>query len=126
MVKAGKMELSVQGKTIANVTKCSLEYASESIEVNGITDIAKKRIAGMRNWSVSAESAVEFMEATGHALLIKTMNSGDKVDVIVRLDESNTLNGSGYIDSLSISVNAGESAAMSINITGSGALNVAD
>lgn len=125
MIKTGKMELSVKGKKIANVTKCSLEYASESIEVNSITDIAKLRIAGMRNWSVSAESAIEFTQSTGHADLINAMNRGEKVDVILRLDESNTLNGSGYIDSLSISVNAGESAALSINITGSGALNVA-
>lgn len=121
MIKTGKAALSVAGNLIANVTKCSLEYSQETIEVNGVT---KKRIAGLRHWSLSAESMIEFAGNSGHAQLINAMNEGLSVSVDFRLDDSNILTGIGFIDSLSLGINAGESAAISINITGSGALTL--
>lgn len=124
MIKTGKAALSVAGNLIANVTKCSLEYSQETIEVNGVTDASKKRIAGLRHWSLSAESMIEFAGNSGHAQLINAMNEGLSVSVDFRLDDSNILTGIGFIDSLSLGINAGESAAISINITGSGALTL--
>lgn len=123
MIVTGKAALLVKGKLIANVTKCSLEYSQETIDVSGITDAAKKRIVGIRQWNINAESMIEFAKDSGHAQLINAMNEGLSVNVDFKLDESNILSGNGFIDSLSFGVNAGESATVSINIVGNGTLS---
>lgn len=124
MVEACKVTIAVDNVDVARVTSCSLEYSRDMIEYVGMRDAHKSRIAGKRSWSVTAESAAEFVVNNGHAKLIKAMNAGIKIAVKLTLGDGKTMSGSGYIESYSVDMSAGELAKISIGIVGTGALQI--
>lgn len=123
MLEKGIAALTVDGKKIARISGCTLDYSREMIEQTEIGRSNKSRLPGVQSWSISGEGTADFVVGTGHAELIKAMNGGNKVQVTFTPDGSRTFSGSGYLTSLSVDMSSGSLAAISFEIAGSGELS---
>lgn len=123
MLEKGNAALTVDGIKVAGISGCTLDYSRETIEQTEIGRVNKTRAAGIRSWSVSGDGTAEFGIASGHAQLVKALNSGKKVEVAFTTDGKRTFSGSGYLTSVSVDIASDSLANISFEIAGSGKLS---
>ena len=120
--------LRVGENPVAYISGWSIDDNSEIIEVRKIGQAHKDAYAGYQSWSASADGAASF-ENNGQARLFKAKQLGEKVFLKLYLKyqesgENTWFEGSGYIESLSVDISAGNIANLSISIKGVGALKL--
>lgn len=123
MLEKGNAALTVDGKKLAKINGCTLDYSRETIEQTEIGRVYKTRVAGIRSWSVSGDGTAEFGVASGHTELVKALNGGKKVEVVFTTDGTQNFTGSGYLTSLSVDIASDGMANISFEIAGSGKLS---
>lgn len=123
-----------QRMTVAYVSGWSVDAKTEMIDCSQFGSAETNKIAGRKSWSASAEGAVCFAENADHRILFEKKAAGLPLELEFYLDvgENGTdpestgtfLCGSGYIESLSLDLSAGDKGNISISISGDGPLDV--
>lgn len=123
-----------QRMTVAYVSGWSVDDKTEMIDCSQFGSAETNKIAGRKSWSASAEGAVCFAENADHRILFEKKAAGLPLELEFYLDvgENGTdpestetfLCGSGYIESLSLDLSAGDKGNISISIAGDGPLDV--
>jgi len=124
----GKVMIGTQ--TIAYISNWSIDMSRDVIEVPQLGSPNKHKVAGLKDWSASADGTVLFgapptvpSGLSNHAILFNTMNSGLPVVCKFYLNETTYFSGNGLIESLSVDLSAEDKGNISISISGVGPLS---
>lgn len=107
-------------KDIAHLANWTVDLSKEMIEVVSFGDDYKEKIPSIKDWSASADGAVDFAANSGQKDLMDAYEDGTKVEASFYLDTGTFFKGDAYVESLSFSHAADGSAEISISLAGSG------
>jgi len=115
---------------VAYISNWSIESSVEIIENAELGKPTRKKKAGLRGWTASADGTVFFGGdgISGHRALFNAMNSGQEVRCEFFLDVGSVgparpavgFFGTGLIESLSVDLSAEDKGSISISISGIG------
>ncbi len=117
---------------IAYVSGWSVEEKSEMIDCSEFVESDKKSIAGAKSWSASANGAICFDTVDGYDDLFEAHYRGSPVIFHFHLSdggidgvkEDTYLCGTGYIESVSMELSAGNTGTVSLSVSGVGPLEL--
>ena len=134
----GDIAPNLPADDIAFISNWNVETSVEVIEAASLGQPTRRKKAGLRNWTASADGTICFAATTpvsGHQRLFDAMNNGDEVRCEFFLDigavavpsvsaarDQVRFVGNGIIESLSIDLSAEDKGNISISINGSGPL----
>jgi len=126
-----KLETENGYVNVAYISGWSVDESSELIEVERIGQKYNDVFVGKQNWSASADGFAVFESSDGQQELIRAKHSSKKVLLNFVLNKGTNhdaieayLRGYGYIESLSISLDASSAANIAISIKGVGPLEL--
>lgn len=119
--KSGKLGLGAN--TIVNISSWSLELGADTLDVTALGDDWKKFIAGLREWSASAEGfySVHTDTAGQRALQNAYLNSAE-VALRLFVNATNFYSGNAHISGLSVEDPVDDTVSISFEFQGTGAL----
>jgi len=119
--KKGKVMLGVNAVSALN--NWSLELGLDTLETTAFGDEWKNFIAGLKEWSASAEGAYNVHTDTdGQAALQNAFLNGTEVDLKLYVNSTNYYGGQAIISSLSVEDPVDDIVTISIEFQGNGAL----
>lgn len=117
-----KIGEGVSAATIAHMSSWEVELTKEMVEVVSFGNDYKEKIPSIKDWSATADGAADFEAASGQADLIDAFESGDLLTFGFGIDADTYMEGTGYIESLSISNEADGNVSISMSVAGSNAI----
>lgn len=119
--KSGKLSIGI--KAVTDITNWSLELGSDTLEVTALGDDWKKFIAGLKEWSASAEGSFAIpTDADGQAALQTAFLNGTEVALKLYVNTTNYYSGNAFISSLSVEDPVDDAVSVSFEFQGTGAL----
>ena len=118
----GKVKLGE--KLIAHIANFSLETTSEIQEVISFGNKFKEKVPSILDWTADVDGAADFAKDSGQKELWDAMNNQTLLTFGFYLNDATYMEGSGYIESLSIDNAADGNAEVSASISGSGSLEL--
>lgn len=119
--KKGKVMIGANAVTALN--SWSLELGLDTLETTAFGDDWKNFIAGLKEWSASAEGAYNVhTDANGQAALQNAFLNGTEVDLKLYVNNTNYYGGQAIISSLSVEDPVDDVVSISIEFQGNGAL----
>ena len=118
----GKVKL--EDNIIAHIANFSLETTSEIQEVISFGNKFKEKVPSILDWTADVDGAADFASDSGQKDLWDAMNNQTLLTFGFYLNDTTYMEGSGYIESLSIDNAADGNAEISASISGSGALEL--
>ena len=115
----GKVKLG--DNLIAHIANFSVEVTSDIQEVVSFGNKYKEKVPSILDWSADVDGAADFASGSGQKDLWDAMNNQTLLTFGFYLDDDTYMEGSGYIESLSIDNAADGNAEVSASIAGSGA-----
>ena len=131
MVFFGKDTLKIIDKNINEITTCSIDISTESLDTsNKMSGIWKATLSGTRSWSVSCEALyTRNSGVTSFDDLLEAQLSGSSVKIVFAVSNETTYefatglySGEVRITSLSLKADNNQIATCSITLEGTGAL----
>ncbi|MEA1961279.1 MAG: phage tail tube protein [Bacillota bacterium] len=125
MAIAGKSgKLSLGDNTVSDIKDWSLDLGADTIDVTALGDEWKNYIAGLKEWSASAEGSFAIhTDTNGQAALQTAFLNGSEVALKLYLNATNYYSGSAYISSLSVEDPVDDAVNVSFEFQGTGALS---
>lgn len=118
----GKVKLGED--LIAHIANFSLEVSSDIQEVISFGNKFKEKVPSILDWSADADGAADFAKDSKQKELWDAMNNQTLLTFGFYLNDTTYMEGSGYIEKLSIDNAADGNAEISISVAGSGALEL--
>jgi predicted secreted protein len=119
--KAGK--LSIGTNQVSSIESWSLDLGLDTLEITALGDQWKKFIAGLKEWSASAEgSFLIHTDTNGQTALQTAFLNGTEVQLRLYLNLTNYYAGNAFISSLSVEDPVDDKVSVSFEFQGSGAL----
>lgn len=120
--KSGKLGLGAN--TVVDVSSWSLELGADTLDVTALGDDWKKFIAGLKEWSASAEGFYSVhTDATGQKALQDAYLNSTEVSLKLFVNASNYYSGSAYISGMSVEDPVDDTVSISFEFQGTGALS---
>lgn len=116
----GKVKLGE--KLIAHIANFSLETTSDIQEVISFGNRFKEKVPSILDWTADVDGAADFADNSGQKDLWDAMNNQTLLTFGFYLNDTTYMQGTGYIESLSIENAADGNAEISASISGSGTL----
>lgn len=117
-----KTGVSPSQVTIAHMSSWEIELTSEMAEVVSFGKDYKEKVPTIKDWTASCDGAADFATASGQAALVTAFEAGTLLTFGFGLDTTTYFEGTGYIDSLSVSNEADGNVTISISVSGSNAI----
>jgi predicted secreted protein len=119
--KSGKLMVGVSNVT--EIKNWSLDLGLDTIETTALGDEWKNFIAGLKEWSASAEGSWNVvMDAQGQKALQDAYLSGATVSLKLYVDAAHYYSGEAFISSLSVEDPVDDTVNVSFEFQGTGAL----
>jgi predicted secreted protein len=119
--KGGKLGLGAA--VVLNISSWSLELGTDTLDVTAFGDDWKKFIAGLKEWSASAEGFFSVhTDATGQKALQDAFLAGTEVAIKLNVNNTNYYSGNAYISGLSVEDPVDDTVSISFEFQGTGAL----
>jgi len=118
----GKVKLG--DDLIAHIANFSLEVSSDIQEIISFGNKFKEKVPSILDWSADADGAADFDKDSKQKELWDAMNNQTLLTFGFYLNDTTYMEGSGYIEKLSIDNAADGNAEISISVAGSGALTL--
>ncbi|MEN8493477.1 phage tail tube protein [Dehalococcoides sp. THU3] len=120
--KSGKLGLGAN--TVVDVSSWSLELGADTLDVTALGDDWKKFIAGLKEWSASAEGFYSVhTDATGQKALQDAYLNSTEVALKLFVNATNYYSGSAYISGMSVEDPVDDTVSISFEFQGTGALS---
>ena len=120
--KSGKLELG--SSNVVDISSWSLELGTDTLEVTVLGDDWKKFIAGLKEWSASAEGFFSVhTDTTGQKALQDAFLNGTEVALKLKVNATNYYSGNAYISGLSVEDPVDDTVSISFEFQGTGALS---
>lgn len=120
--KGGK--LSIGANTVSDIKNWSLDLGADTIDVTALGDEWKRFIAGLKEWSASAEGSFAInTDANGQAALQTAFLNSSEVALRLYINATNYYSGNAYISSLSVEDPVDDAVNVSFEFQGTGALS---
>lgn len=117
-----KTGVSPSQVTLAHMSGWEIELSSEMAEVVSFGNSYKEKVPTIKDWTASVDGAADFATASGQAALVTAFENGTLLTFGFGLDATTYFEGTGYIDSLSVSNEADGNVTISISVSGSNAI----
>ncbi|HCS73347.1 MAG TPA: hypothetical protein DIW17_05675 [Clostridiales bacterium] len=119
--KGGKLGLGAA--VVLDISSWSLELGTDTLDVTAFGDDWKKFIAGLKEWSASAEGFFSVhTDATGQKALQDAFLAGTEVAIKLNVNNTNYYSGNAYISGLSVEDPVDDTVSISFEFQGTGAL----
>jgi predicted secreted protein len=119
--KSGKLGLGVN--TVVDVSSWSLELGTDTLDVTALGDSWKKFIAGLKEWSASAEGFYSVhTDTNGQKALQDAYLNSTEVSLRLYVNAVNYYSGSAYISGLTVEDPVDDTVSVSFEFQGTGAL----
>ncbi len=119
--KGGKLGLGAA--VVVDISSWSLELGTDTLDVTAFGDDWKKFIAGIKEWSASAEGFFSVhTDATGQKALQDAFLAGTEVSIKLNVNNTNYYGGNAYISGLSVEDPVDDTVSISFEFQGTGAL----
>ena len=119
--KGGKLGLG--SAIVVDISSWSLELGTDTLDVTAFGDDWKKFIAGLKEWSASAEGFFSVhTDATGQRALQDAFLAGTEVSIKLNVNNTNYYNGNAFISGLSVEDPVDDTVSISFEFQGTGAL----
>ena len=120
--KSGKLELG--SSNVVDISSWSLELGTDTLEVTALGDDWKKFIAGLKEWSASAEGFFSVhTDTAGQKALQDAFLNGTEVALKLKVNATNYYSGNAYISGLSVEDPVDDTVSISFEFQGTGALS---
>ncbi|MCR4436641.1 MAG: phage tail tube protein [Clostridiales bacterium] len=125
MALAGKSgKLMVGTNNVTEIKNWSLDLGLDTIDTTALGDEWKNFIAGLKEWSASAEGSWNVaMDAQGQKALQDAYLSGATVSLKLYVDAAHYYSGEAFISSLSVEDPVDDTVNVSFEFQGTGALS---
>lgn len=125
MALAGKSgKLMVGTNNVTEIKNWSLDLGLDTIETTALGDEWKNFIAGLKEWSASAEGSWNVaVDAQGQKALQDAYLSGATVSLKLYVDAAHYYSGEAFISSLSVEDPVDDTVNVSFEFQGTGALS---
>ncbi|NTW70678.1 MAG: hypothetical protein HGA49_00335 [Eubacteriaceae bacterium] len=119
--KSGKLGLGAN--TVVDVSSWSLELGADTVDVTALGDEWKKFIAGLKEWSASAEGFYSVhTDVTGQKALQDAYLNCSEVALKMYVNATNYYSGGAYISGLSVEDPVDDTVSISFEFQGTGPL----
>ena len=119
--KGGKLGLGAA--VVVDISSWSLELGTDTLDVTAFGDDWKKFIAGLKEWSASAEGFFSVhTDATGQKALQDAFLASTEVSIKLNVNNTNYYSGNAYISGLSVEDPVDDTVSISFEFQGTGAL----
>ena len=119
--KNGKIGLSTN--TVVDISSWSLDLGADALDVTALGDEWKKFIAGLKEWSASAEGFYSVhTDTNGQKALQDAFLNCSEVALRLYVNTSNYYSGSAYISGLSVEDPVDDTVSISFEFQGTGPL----
>lgn len=124
MAIAGKSgKLGIGTNNVVDVSSWSLELGADTLDVTALGDDWKKFIAGLKEWSASAEGFYSVhTDATGQKALQDAYLNSTEVSLKLYVNATNYYAGDAYISGLSVEDPVDDTVSISFEFQGTGPL----
>jgi predicted secreted protein len=120
--KSGKLGLGASA--VMDISSWSLELGADTLDVTALGDDWKKFIAGLKEWSASAEGFYSVhTDATGQKALQDAYLNSTEVSLKLFVNATNYYSGSAYISGMSVEDPVDDTVSISFEFQGTGALS---
>lgn len=119
-----KVGSGASGKALAHMSSWEVELSKDIIEVVSFGNDYKEKVPSIKDWSASADGAVDFATDSGQKELINAFEDGTLLTFGFGITETIFMEGTGYIESLTITDEADGNVSLSISVAGSNAITL--
>ena len=125
MAIAGKNgKLMLAANVVAEISNWSLELGADTHDVTALGEEWKRHIAGLREWSASAEGSFALhTDSAGQGALQTAFLGGTEVSLLFYVNPANYYAGTAYISGLSVEDPVDDAVSVSFEFQGSGPLS---
>lgn len=119
--KSGKLNLGTN--PVSDIKNWSLELGIDTLDVTALGDDWKRFIAGLKEWSVSAEGSFAVnTDTNGQAALQTAFLNSSEVELKLYVNTTDYYSGTAYISSLSVEDPVDDAVSVSFEFQGTGEL----
>ena len=124
MAIAGKSgKLGMGANTVVDVSSWSMDLGADTLDVTALGDDWKKFIAGLKEWSASAEGFYSVhTDTAGQKALQDAYLGSTEVSLKLYVNATNYYSGSAYISGLSVEDPVDDTVSISFEFQGTGPL----
>lgn len=108
--------------SVAHMSSWEVELSKDIVEVVSFGNDYKEKVPTIKDWSATADGAADFEAASGQADLIAAFEAGTLLTFGFGITPTVYFEGTGYIESLTVSNEADGNVSISISIAGSDAM----
>ena len=119
-----KLGERASAKSLAHMSSWEVELSKDIIEVVSFGNDYKEKVPSIKDWSASAEGAVDFDTESGQKQLLDAFENGTLLTFGFGITETIFMEGTGYIESLTITDEADGNVSLSISVAGSNAITL--
>ena len=119
-----KLGESASAKTLAHMSSWEVELSKDIIEVVSFGNDYKEKVPSIKDWSASADGAVDFSTESGQKELLDAFENGTLLTFGFGITDTIFMEGTGYIESLTITDEADGNVTISISVAGSNAITL--
>ena len=120
-IKVGE---KASAKAIAHMSSWEVELSKDIIEVVSFGNSYKEKVPSIKDWSASCDGAVDFTTDSGQKQLVDAFENGTLLTFGFGITESIFMEGTGYIESLTITDEADGNVSLSMSVAGSNAITL--
>lgn len=119
-----KIGTGVSAKSIAHMSSWEVEMSKDIIEIVSFGNGYKEKVPSIKDWSASADGAVDFDANSNQKDLLDAFEDGTLLTLGFGITSTIFMEGTGYIESLTITDESDGNVSMSISIAGSNAITL--
>lgn len=119
-----KIGTAPSAKSLAHMSSWEVELSKDIIEVVSFGNSYKEKVPSIKDWSASAEGAVDFDTESGQKQLLDAFENGTLLTFGFGITDTIFMEGTGYIESLTITDEADGNVSLSISVAGSNAITL--
>lgn len=111
-------------KKMAHMSSWEVELSKDIIEVVSFGNSYKEKVPSIKDWSATCDGAVDFDENAGQKDLVDAFENGTLLTFGFGITDEIFMEGTGYIESLTITDEADGNVSLSISVAGSNAITL--
>lgn len=120
-IKLGKDTSAVK---MAHMSSWEVELSKDIIEVVSFGNTYKEKVPSIKDWSATCDGAVDFDKNAGQKDLVDAFENGTLLTFGFGITDEIFMEGTGYIESLTITDEADGNVTVSISVAGSNAITL--